>query len=173
LDIAMKAWEKLTSEGAAVRLVSMPCWEWFDEQDQAYRDSVLPPGVTARVAVEAGIEQGWQKYLGPRGRFVGMSSFGASAPYGALYKHFGITPERVADAVKPWAAVNSRAGGSDGQRQDRLDRLNTATVFTVRLSITRTPSPRWRPARRHSSDAGVTRRKGTSPRLVFTVTAAS
>ena len=100
LDIAMKAWEKLISEGIAVRLVSMPCWQWFDEQDQAYRDNVLPPGVTARVAVEAGVEQGWQKYLGPQGRFVGMSSFGASAPYGTLYRHFGITPERVAEEVK-------------------------------------------------------------------------
>jgi len=100
VDIAMKAWEKLTSEGLAVRLVSMPCWEWFDEQELAYRDSVLPPGVTARVAVEAAIQQGWQKYLGPQGRFVGMSSFGASAPYAVLYKHFGITPERVAEEVK-------------------------------------------------------------------------
>ncbi|HUE70354.1 MAG TPA: transketolase [Pirellulaceae bacterium] len=100
LDIAMKAWEKLTSDGVAVRLVSMPCWEWFDEQDQAYRDSVLPPAVTARIAVEAGVKQGWEKYLGERGRFVGMSSFGASAPSGALYKHFGITPERVAEEVQ-------------------------------------------------------------------------
>lgn len=100
LDIAVKAWEKLTSDGVAVRLVSMPCWEWFDEQDQAYKDSVLPSAVTARIAVEAGIKQGWEKYLGGRGRFIGMSSFGASAPSGALYKHFGITPERVAEEVQ-------------------------------------------------------------------------
>lgn len=100
LDIAMKAWETLTAEGVQVRLVSMPCCEWFDEQDEAYRESVLPSSVTARVAVEAGIEQSWHKYLGPKGRFVGMSTYGASGPYTALYKHFGITPERVAEQVK-------------------------------------------------------------------------
>jgi transketolase len=100
LDIAIKAWEKLAAEGLAVRLVSMPCWEWFDEQDEAYRQSVLPPRVTARIAVEAGVKQGWEKYLGEHGLFIGMSSFGASAPYSALYKHFGITPERVIQEVK-------------------------------------------------------------------------
>ena len=100
LDIAMKAWEKLTAEGVQVRLVSMPCIEWFDEQDAAYRASVLPREITARVVVEAGIRQCWDRYLGEDGRFVGMSTFGASAPYGALYKHFGITPEHVAAEVK-------------------------------------------------------------------------
>ena len=100
LPIALTAYEQLTAEGVAVRLVSLPCWELFDEQDQAYRDSVLPPGVTARVAVEAGLKFGWERYLGSSGRFVGMSSFGASAPAGTLYKHFGITPERVAAEVK-------------------------------------------------------------------------
>ncbi|MFN0016833.1 MAG: transketolase [Pirellulaceae bacterium] len=100
LDIAMKAWEKLTAEGLAVRLVSMPCTEWFDEQDEAYRASVLPRDVKARVAVEAGIRQSWDRYLGEDGRFVGMSSFGASAPFGELYKHFKITPEQVVAEVK-------------------------------------------------------------------------
>jgi transketolase len=100
LDIAVKAWEKLAAEGLAVRLVSMPCWEWFDEQDQAYRESVLPRQVAARVAVEAGVKQGWERYLGEHGLFVGMSTFGASAPYAALYQHFGITPERVVQEVK-------------------------------------------------------------------------
>ena len=100
LDIAMKAWEKLTAEGVKVRLVSMPCCEWFDEQDEAYRESVLPSSVTARVAVEAGVEQSWYKYIGTKGRFVGMSTYGASGPYTALYKHFGITPERVAEELK-------------------------------------------------------------------------
>ena len=80
LDIAVKAWEKLTAEGVQVRLVSMPCFEWFDEQDEAYRASVLPRAITARVAVEAGMRMCWDKYLGEQGRFVGMSSFGASAP---------------------------------------------------------------------------------------------
>jgi transketolase len=100
LDIAMKAWEKLTADGVQVRLVSMPCVEWFDEQDAAYRESVLPRAITARVVVEAGIRQCWDRFLGESGRFVGMSTFGASAPYTALYKHFGITPEHVAAEVK-------------------------------------------------------------------------
>jgi transketolase len=100
LDIALKAWEKLKAEGIAVRIVSVPCVEWFDEQDEAYRASVLPREIKARVAVEAGVRQSWDRFLGEAGRFVGMSSFGASAPYGALYKHFGITPERVAEEVK-------------------------------------------------------------------------
>ncbi|HEX5034340.1 MAG TPA: transketolase C-terminal domain-containing protein, partial [bacterium] len=100
LDIAMKAWEKLTAEGLAVRLVSMPCTEWFDEQDEAYRASVLPHEITARVAVEAGVRQSWDRYLGASGRFVGMSSFGASAPFADLYKFFKITPEHVVEEVK-------------------------------------------------------------------------
>ena len=100
LEIAVKAWEQLTAGGVQVRLVSMPCTEWFDEQDEAYRANVLPRAITARVAVEAGVRMCWDKYLGESGRFVGMSSFGASAPYGALYKHFGITAEHVAAEVK-------------------------------------------------------------------------
>jgi transketolase len=100
LDIAVKAWEKLTADGLQVRLVSMPCTEWFDAQDEAYRASVLPRSVAARIAVEAGVRMCWDKYLGENGRFVGMSTFGASAPYGVLYKQFGITPEKVAVEVR-------------------------------------------------------------------------
>jgi transketolase len=100
LDIAVKAWEKLVADGVQVRLVSMPCTEGFDEQEEAYRTSVLPPTVRARVAVEAGVRMCWDKYLGETGRFVGMSSFGASAPYNVLYKHFGITPEHVVEEVQ-------------------------------------------------------------------------
>jgi len=100
VEVAVKAWEILTGEGIAVRLVSMPCLEWFEAQDEAYRTAVLPPEVTARVAVEAGVRQGWDRYLGSRGRFVGMQSFGASAPYPVLYRHFGITPQRVVDEVR-------------------------------------------------------------------------
>ncbi|HUG70206.1 MAG TPA: transketolase [Pirellulaceae bacterium] len=100
VPICLDAAEKLTAEGIKVRVVSMPCWLWFDEQNQAYRDSVLPPSVTARVAVEAGIRHGWDRYIGSAGRFVGMSSFGASAPFEELYAHFGITPENVAAEAK-------------------------------------------------------------------------
>ncbi|REK12067.1 MAG: transketolase [Planctomycetota bacterium] len=92
---AVKAYEELVAAGIRARVVSMPCWELFDQQDEAYRKSVLPPAVAARVAVEAGVCQGWEKYLGEDGRFVGMSSFGASAPGPELYEYFGITPENV------------------------------------------------------------------------------
>jgi transketolase len=95
LSLCVGAYEQLTAAGKRVRVVSLPSWELFDEQDEAYRRSVLPPEVTARVAVEAGVSQGWEKYVGPTGRFVGMSTFGASAPVSALFKHFGFTVERV------------------------------------------------------------------------------
>ena len=80
VSICLAAYERLTQEGFKARVVSMPCWELFEQQDAAYRQSVLPPAVTARVAVEAGVSQGWRVYLGERGRFVGMKGFGASAP---------------------------------------------------------------------------------------------
>jgi transketolase len=95
LMLCVAAYEQLVAAGVKARLVSMPSWELFDSQDAAYRDSVLPPTVTARVAVEAGLRMGWDKYIGLGGRFVGMSSFGASAPANTLYKHFGITAERI------------------------------------------------------------------------------
>jgi transketolase len=98
--ICLEAGEQLAADGIKARIVSLPCWELFDEQDQAYRDSVLPPHISARVAVEAGVRQGWDRYLGSRGRFVGMSGFGASAPYEQLYEHFGITANRVAEEAR-------------------------------------------------------------------------
>ena len=100
LELCVAAWRRLADEHIAVRVVSMPCCELFDEQDQVYRDRVLPPDVTARVAVEAGIRQGWDRYVGTRGLFVGMDRFGASAPYQQLYQHFGITVDAVVKAAK-------------------------------------------------------------------------
>ncbi len=100
LPICVSAFEKLVAAGVKTRLVSMPCWQWFDAQSVDYRDSVLPPSVRVRVAVEAGIRQGWDKYIGTDGGFVGMSTFGASAPFATLYKHFGITPEHVVDETQ-------------------------------------------------------------------------
>ena len=100
VDICLAAHDQLTAEGIASRVISMPCWELFDEQDQQYRDQVLPPGVLARVGVEAGIRQGWDAYLGFEGRFVGMTGFGASAPASVLYEHFGITAENVASQAR-------------------------------------------------------------------------
>ncbi len=95
LPICVDAARQLQAEGMAVRVVSMPCQELFDEQPNDYRESVLPSSVSARIAVEAGILQGWEPYLGAGGRFVGMSTFGASAPFETLYEHFGITAEHI------------------------------------------------------------------------------
>ncbi len=100
LPISLVAYEKLIADGIEARIVSMPCFEWFDAQDQAYKDSVLPPSVTARVGCEAAIRMGWDKYIGDRGAFVGMTGFGASGPFDQLYKHFGITSENVVAAAK-------------------------------------------------------------------------
>jgi transketolase len=100
LSVCVAAYERLVDQGVRARLVSMPCWELFDEQDEAYRHDVLPPSVTARLAVEAGVEQGWEKYLGPQGVFVGLSDYGASAPAPKLFEHFGITSENVVARAK-------------------------------------------------------------------------
>ena len=100
VQLAVEACRLLADKGVAASVVSMPCVEWFDEQDEAYRASVLPRSVTARVVVEAGARQCWDRFLGEHGVFVGMTGFGASAPYDKLYKHFGITPEHVAAEVK-------------------------------------------------------------------------
>ena len=97
--LAMAARDTLQAAGVATAVVSMPCWELFDGQGQAYRDSVLGPG-TVRVAVEAAIMQGWDRYVGDNGATVGMTGFGASAPAGELYDHFGITAEAVVAAVE-------------------------------------------------------------------------
>ncbi len=100
LALCVEAYERLVAEGVKPRLVSMPSWELFDAQTDEYRRSVLPPEVTARVAVEAGIRQGWDHYIGPQGHFIGMCSFGASAPYEELYTHFGITVDAVVQAAR-------------------------------------------------------------------------
>ena len=96
----MAAREQLAGEGIAARVVSMPCVERFAEQDQAYRDSVLPPAVTARVAVEAGVPDLWWRYVGSRGQVIGLDRFGESAPAGALFEYFGFTAKAVADAAR-------------------------------------------------------------------------
>jgi transketolase len=99
VGLAMTAREALQKDGIPTAVVSLPSWELFDAQDAAYRQKVLGTGVV-RVAVEAAVKMGWEKYLGPDGGFVGMSGFGASAPAPALFKHFGITAEAVAAAVR-------------------------------------------------------------------------
>ncbi len=100
LPICVTAAQKLQEEGIRVRLVSMPSWELFEMQDPSYRQQVLPDRILARVACEAGVKMGWERYLGTRGAFVGMKGFGASAPFEHLYEHFGITAEAVVQAAK-------------------------------------------------------------------------
>ncbi len=100
VSLCVQAHEQLTAAGIRARLVSMPSWQLFDEQDEAYRHGVLPPDVSARIAVEAGVEQGWEKYLGPQGKFIGMHGYGASAPAQAVFKHFGFTPENIVAQAK-------------------------------------------------------------------------
>ncbi|NND95835.1 MAG: transketolase [Pirellulaceae bacterium] len=100
LGLCVQAGEQLTSEGKKVRVVSMPCMDLFADQSQAYRDQVLPPGVTNRVAVEAGIRMCWDRWIGSEGKFVGMSGYGASGPYDQVYEHFGINADAVVAAAK-------------------------------------------------------------------------
>ena len=96
VSLALAARDLLAERGAQARVVSMPSWEIFEEQPQAYRDEVLPPAVRARLAIEAASPQGWHKYVGDRGDIIGMDRFGASAPAKVLFEQFGFTPEAVA-----------------------------------------------------------------------------
>jgi len=95
VSVALEARHMLESQGVSTRVVSMPCVEWFEEQEQSYRDAVLPPAITARVSIEAGIAQGWHRYVGDRGSSVSIEHFGASADYKTLFKEFGITAENI------------------------------------------------------------------------------
>jgi len=100
VHIALEAGKKLAAKEVKVRVVNMPSWELFDRQPADYRESVLPAGVRVRVAVEAGIALGWERYVGLDGVVVGMTSFGASAPGPLLYQKFGFTAENVADQAE-------------------------------------------------------------------------
>ncbi|MEV6107989.1 transketolase [Streptomyces sp. NPDC051940] len=100
VQLAVEAREQLQAAGIPTRVVSMPCVEWFEEQDQAYKDSVLPPSVKARVAVEAAVGLTWQKYVGDAGRIVSLEHFGASADYKVLYREYGLTGDAVAAAAR-------------------------------------------------------------------------
>ncbi|MEU3527110.1 transketolase [Streptomyces sp. NPDC038707] len=108
VHVAVEARERLQAEGVPTRVVSMPCVEWFEQQDQGYRDSVLPPSVKARVAVEAGIGLTWHKYVGDAGRIVSLEHFGASADGKLLFREFGFTAENV--------AAKARESLADAQR---------------------------------------------------------
>jgi len=108
VSLALEAQVRLAGEGIRARVVSMPSWELFEAQDAAYREQVLPAAVRARLAVEAGVRLGWERYVGDRGDVLCMSTFGASGPYKDVLKHFGFTAEAVAERAK---AVLKRTGG--------------------------------------------------------------
>ena len=100
VHISVEAAETLAGEGVQVRVVSVPSWELFDAQPKSYRDEVLPPDVTKRVSVEAGVTMGWERYVGLQGRMIGIDRFGASAPGTTVLKKFGFTAEHVAEVVR-------------------------------------------------------------------------
>ncbi|MFJ2782574.1 transketolase [Streptomyces sp. NPDC093249] len=108
VHLAVEARERLQAEGVPTRVVSMPSVEWFEEQDQEYKDAVLPPSVTARVAVEAGIGLTWHRYVGDAGRIVSLEHFGASADAKVLFREFGFTPEAVVAAARESIAAATR-----------------------------------------------------------------
>ena len=110
----MSAYEELTADGVRARVVSMPCWELFDWQPAEYRDDVLIPSVTARVAVEQASTLGWDRYVGIDGAVIGMRTFGASAPLKALAAEFGFTTDAVVRAARDQiaAAADRQAGGA-------------------------------------------------------------
>ena len=108
VHLAIAAHEQLTADGVRCRVVSMPCWELFEAQPQEYRDAVLPPSVTARVAVEQASVLGWERYTGAEGAVVGMHTFGASAPLKALAAKFGFTPDAIVNVARERMAAAGR-----------------------------------------------------------------
>jgi transketolase len=100
VSLCLDAWARLDAEGVAARVVSMPCWELFEEQDEAYRRMVLPPDVEARLAVEQASTLGWDRYVGLKGAVIGMHTFGASAPLKALQVKYGFVPEKIVEKAK-------------------------------------------------------------------------
>ena len=108
VGLAVDAYERLKGEGIKARVVSMPSWELFEQQSQEYRDSVLPPEVSARVAIEQASTFGWERYVGQSGAIVGMSTFGASAPLKELQTKFGFHPEKIVAAAKEQIARSGK-----------------------------------------------------------------
>jgi transketolase len=109
VQIAVAARERLEADGVPTRVVSVPCVEWFAEQDDAYKNEVFPPSVRARVSVEAGVPMGWREFVGDAGRIVGLTHYGASAAYTVLYEQFGLTDEAVVAAARE--SIEAAAAG--------------------------------------------------------------
>jgi transketolase len=100
VPLALGAYDQLIKEGKKVRVVSMPSWELFERQSKEYRNFILPPNVKKRIAIEALVPMGWEKYVGDSGKIIGMTSFGTSAPVDVIFKHFGFTVENVVKTAK-------------------------------------------------------------------------
>jgi transketolase len=116
VSLCVGAYEQLKAEGTNARVVSMPSWELFEQQSQAYRDRVMPPGVTARVAVEQASTFGWTQYTGRDGTVIGMKTFGASAPLKELQRKFGFSPEQIVAAAKAQVARSQDLAGGIGRK---------------------------------------------------------
>ena len=140
LQLAFAAAEQLEADGIPSRVVSLPCWERFEAQDEAYRDKVLPPSVKKRVSVEIGVSMGWERWVGDEGAIIGLDHFGASAPAGTIFKEFGFTAERVADV--------GRRVVREGLHGRQADARPGARRATPRIG---------------QGDAGVDRTPGTDP----------
>ncbi len=132
VEIALEAGHKLAAKGVGVRVVSFPSWELFAEQSPAYRRAVLPPQITARVAIEAGGPQGWDRWVGERGVILAIERFGASAPYQEIYTHFGLTADRVLRAVRRILPTTSRAAGGASRKGARAKAPAARKAPTVR-----------------------------------------
>ena len=120
--LCVEAYEQLKQEGIPARVVSMPSWELFEQQDQAYRDRVLPPDITARVSVEMGSVIGWDRYVGATGAKIGMHTFGASAPLKDLLAKFGFTPEQVIAAARD-QIENAKGKPDESASEQRSHRI--------------------------------------------------
>jgi len=108
VQYVVAAQQQLADQGIAARVISMPCREWFDEQDQDYRDSVIPPDIRARVSIEAGVGIGWRDLVGDAGRIISINHYGASASASVLFKEFGFNPDTVVAAAQ--ASLDAATG---------------------------------------------------------------
>jgi transketolase len=124
VQIAVAAREVLEADGVPTRVVSLPCVEWFADQDDSYRNQVLPPSVRARVSVEAAVPMGWREFVGDAGRIVGLNHYGASAAYTVLYEQFGLTSDAVVAAARESlqaAAADTAVPAGPGASHGGLD----------------------------------------------------